>query len=385
MEAKKYTPKHYAGSDMESIASVINIGYIILPTFLFIFLLQKLIEQDFNLAIVIGTSLVFTIILRRQFLEGRLKKSVNYAIVFFNILLTIICTMGNGMNDIAIIGYPIIIGFSGIILDQRKLMTAASLSVVGISWLAVGEQFDLYQPDPIFIGDIGDFIVSSLLIIMGGYVAFTLTYHMKGSYKDAELQIKASKKDGEDLERETQEKLEIIEEIHRAVINSLDHIQLLIENKQKSTPEMLSSYESLKRKVLVIEEAHKILLSAQAPIMLDIRDLTLKLLSKYEKNLKTSILHIDAGIETNYVSLDFAINYGICMLELISQVDSENNEMLSAELSKQTNNVTLKLSGFVSMDVKEPSIVIDLLTKQIKGTLIQSSSEITLSFPSTKQ
>lgn len=380
MKVLKKTPTHYVGSDAESIASVLNVGYLLLPVFLTVVLARQFVQGDIDLTIVIGISLIFSFFARNQFLKGQLRQSVISVVIFFNILLTIACSLGNGINDIGIIGFPIIIGFSGIILDQKKLAIASILSIAGVLWLVIGEYLNIYTPISKPIGSAGDFLVSALLIILGGIVAFSLTRNMKTSLKDAQREIFISKKDANNLRKETNEKLEIIEEIHRTVINSLNYIQQLIDNKQQNINELRPVYESLKRKVMVIEVAHTILLSEKAPIMLDIRELTSRLLKAYEKKLKTSMLRIDTGSLSHSVPLDLAINYGICLIELMNDADCEKNEMICATLSIQKETIDLTLSGFEGNQSAEPGIVLELLTKQLKGTLSKSSSEFRLTF-----
>lgn len=385
MKAFKYEHRHYAGSDVESIAPTINSGYIFLTIVLAVLFVQKLLEQDYNLSAVLLASILFSIFIRHQFLKGHLEKSVALGVTFFTVFLTIVCTIGNGINDIAIIGYPIIIGFSGIILDQRKLTFASVLCIISVVWLVVGERFKIYIPDDIQVGDIGDFFAAASLIFIGGFVGFSLSYNMKRSLKIAQLEILTSKKDAKKLQQKTNEKMEIIEEIHRAVINSLRHIQLLIEHQQKGSEELTIIYEGLKRKVLVIEVAHNILLDDQAPIMLDIREITEKLLLEYEKSIKTSVMQIDLGNDSLFVRLDLAINYGICLLELINEVDHTANKGLNIYLSIKNECVNLRISDFTKKEKKDQGIVMELLTKQLRGELKKSPNEIDLTFsPTTK-
>ncbi|WP_462248058.1 sensor histidine kinase family protein [Ekhidna sp.] len=382
MKTLKYVPKNYVGSDLENIASVINIGYLLLTIFLTVSLFRQIIEAEFEIALIIALSILFTFFIRKHFMAGKLSQSVLLAVVFFNILLTSVCTLGSGINDIGIIGYPIIIGFSGIILDQRKLAGGSILSFLGVIWLVAGERLNLYSPQPISAGSEGDFVISSLFVFLGGFIAFNITNNMKRSLLSAQQEINISKKDSESLKKETNEKLEIIEEIHRAVINSLRHIQQLIEHRQKDSQELIPVYEGLKRKVLVIGVAHKILLSEQAPIMLDIRELTKQILSEYESQLKTPVLQIDIGNNQLFVQLDLAINYGICLLEMINKVDSPTNKKLSIALSISKDLVELRLTEFEIKEKYEAGIVMELLTKQLKGTLNQADNSLILNFKS---
>lgn len=301
--------------------------------------------------------------------------------IFFTVLLTVICSFGNGIHDIGLIGFPIIIGFSSIILDQRQLIISSTLSILGLSWLVIGAQFELFEPIPVPAGNAGDFIIASLMILLGGFVAFSLTSNMKNSLKHVQREIAISKKDANILFREMEEKEEIISEIHTAVINSLSHIQQLVAYKKTEKNDLFDeTYNSLKRKIIVIEIAHNILLKTNAPIYLDLMELARQTIDAYEKHLQTKVLRVDISKETCFTSLDQAINFGICLLELVYELDSEGIDSLNISLTIQDDNILLQFTGFEELKHPELGIVMDLLTKQLKGDLQKSSSKVSLIF-----
>lgn len=383
MELTKFTPKYYQEKETESMASALNMGLYLLPIFLLVVLIRQFFQSDYDMAVIIFIAILTSLLIRRQFLLGKLNQSVMGIAVFFSILLTIVCSLGNGIHDIGIIGFPIIIGFSSIILDQQKLAIASSLSIIGLIWLVIGEMYGLYNPMPVSKGNAGDFIVTSLLIVIGGFVAFSLTRNMKESAFRAQKETIGSKKEALVLGKEVEEKMEIISEIHKAAINSLSHILQLINHKESEGEELVPLYESLKRKILVIEESHKILLSAGDPLMLDITKLSENLLIKYQEMLKSSVLQIDVGKVPLYLRQDLAINYGICLLELLHNVDSEDNPYIHIKLNVGLSSVKLRLIGFQGKEIPK-GIMIELLTKQLKGALSHSDNELTLTFSTKK-
>ncbi|MEQ9465889.1 MAG: hypothetical protein RLN88_00675 [Ekhidna sp.] len=383
MRSTKFTPKTYLKIETESIAGVLNIGFYLLPLFLLIVLIRQFIQADYDMMVVIGIAILTSLYIRHQFLLGNMERSIMCIAVFFSMLLTIVCSLGNGIHDIGLIGYPIIIAFSSIILDQQKLAIASVLSIAGLTWLVVGEMFGLYTPAPTTPGSLGDFIVSSLLIVIGGFVAFSLTRNMRVSAFKAQREVAISKKEALVLGKEIEEKTEIISEIHKAAINSLSHIIQLIRHKESKEAELVPLYESLKRKILVIEESHEILLEAGDPLMLDITRLSKNLLIKYRETLKSSLLQIDVGEVPCYLRQDLAINYGICMLELINCVDAQDDSAILVKLEINKPTIKLRLMGLKGDKMPE-SIMIDLLTRQLKGSLTQSENELSLTFNSVK-
>ena len=356
-------------------------GFIFLPLFLIIVLVRQLVQLDLEMSILISIGLIVSLISRSFFLKGNFRVSVMIVSFFFTLLLTAVCSFGNGIHDIGLIGFPIIIGFSSIILDQKQLIIASVLSVLGLSWLVVGAQFNFFEPIPVPPGNTGDFIIAALLIVLGGFVAFSLTRNMKNSLRHVQREISISKKDANHLAKEIYKKEEIISEIHKAAINSLSHIQQLIAHKQIDKASSSSNiHNSLKRKILVMEIAHNILLKERAPIFLDIMELARKVLDSYEKNLQIKVLQIEISQKRCTTSLDQAINFGICLLELVSELDDEKIVLLKIRLYAEENRVTLKLAGFEDLKHGELGIVMNLLTKQLKGELKKKPSEVILTF-----
>ncbi|WP_370089590.1 hypothetical protein [Ekhidna sp.] len=384
MKSPLNSPKAYADTEVESIARVLNVAFIFLPVLLLVVLIRQILEADYDIALLTIAGVGISFLCRHQFLKGHLNNSVIAFSILFSILLTAICTLGNGVHDIGLIGFPIIIGFSSIILDFKRLIFTSLLSVVGLAWLVWGEISGLYDPIIASPGTIGDFIISSLLILMGGLVAFSLTSNMKSSMKRVSHEVELSRSGSKRLAEDIESKQEIIEETHQAVLNSLTYIQHLIDFKYDESDELAPTYESVKRKILVIECAHAILLNAGAPIILDLKLLVQSIFNRYEKDMSTKMLHIDLNTESCFTILDEAINFGICIIELVHMADSFSKESLSIKLSIKERRVDFLLSGSELNKIDKPSLVIELLTKQLKGTLRQDASSILLSFTSNR-
>lgn len=378
------SPEAYAESDSQSIAKVINMVFIVLPAFLLIVLIRQLIESDYDIALIVIGGIGVSILGRHQFRKGHLNRSVIIVSVLFTILLTGLCTLGNGVHDIGIIGFPIIIGFSSIILDFKQLIFTSLLSIIGLTWIVLGEISGIYDPITASSGTIGDFIISSLLILMGGMVAFSLTSNMKSSLKRVNHEVELSRSGSKRLAGEIESKQEIIQETHQAVLKSLTYIQHLINFKyNESSSELTPTYESIKRKILVIECAHEILLNEDASIVLDLKLLVQSIFNCYEKELSTKMLHMDLNTDSCFTTLDEAINFGICITELVHITDSFSEESLSIKLSIKERRVDFILSGSDKIGkIDNLGMVIDLLTQQLKGTLMKKENTMTLSFTS---
>ena len=86
------------------------------------------------------------------------------------------------------------------------------------------------------------------------------------------------------------------------------------------------------------------------------------------------------------ISLDQAIHYGIFLIELVHEVDQYPSDSFKITLTMQEGLIQLKLHGFENGHQEKLSIVMDLLSKQLKGSLRKSDREIILAFsPSMKK
>ncbi|SNT13187.1 Two-component sensor histidine kinase, contains HisKA and HATPase domains [Ekhidna lutea] len=376
------TPKHYVNSDLEPIAKVMNIGFYLLLFFLSIVLIRQIYQVDYKIGSLAAIGIILSFVFRHQFLKGHLKRSVMLITVFFTILLTFICSLGHGIHDIGLIAFPVIIGFSSIILDQRQLIVASILSIASLIWLVIGDLYDSYSPVPVSDAGLGDFVIASSIILLGGFIAFNLTELMKRSLEKAKYEMDNSQKEAERLRQDSQQKMIIIKEIHQAVINSLNYVQRILDHKEKVSEELIPLYESIRRKIVVIEVAHEILHAGGAPIMLDVSLMTKELIRRVEKSFKSTVIHFEVDNSQCLITLDDAINYGICLVEILFDVDTKEYQSINLTLKVNGTEIKVTIKG-LDPAIKEDSkvsLIIDLLTRQLKGSLNKAGDEITLKF-----
>ena len=299
--------------------------------------------------------------------------------IFFTILLTIICSLGNGIHDIGITGFPVVIGFSSVLLGQKQMLAASVMSLLGLAWLVIGEHLNLFEPIPIKPGDVGDFIITGAMIVFGGSVAFSLTTNMKNSLKIVTNEIKISKSEGQKLVEEIGQKEEIIVEIHKTVINSLDQLEIIINDHERTDPTSKSTYESLERKILVIKAAHSLLLEDQSPLILDLNQFTIRVLEGFKSNLDTKEISISVDRINYPMGVDQAIYFGICMTELLFRIDQSKQDSISLSISTR-DNVFLEIAANDPIWIEEDEMVLNLLTQQLKGRLSIDGTKASLTF-----
>lgn len=73
-------------------------------------------------------------------LRGNLSASSDITILLFILFVTIFASLGYGIRDYTILGYPVAIVFAGLSKQRRGLIFAALLSLLSMAWLVFGER-----------------------------------------------------------------------------------------------------------------------------------------------------------------------------------------------------------------------------------------------------
>jgi signal transduction histidine kinase len=79
----------------------------------------------------------------------KLRASSLLVVLFEIFTITIIATLGQGIRDLAIVAFPIIIIFAGLVLDRELFRLCVGLLLVAVCWLVFGEEFGWFVTKPL--------------------------------------------------------------------------------------------------------------------------------------------------------------------------------------------------------------------------------------------
>jgi len=180
--------RHPHGSKREITNIVSWVGNFTLALFLTLILFNLLLGNYLNtLAISVGIIpiIVSLILLRRD------AVSVPSAILAVTIILLItwLATFGQGIYDIGVLGYPVILIVAGLILRGRVILYLALLIIVCLGWLAFGDLFGIYEPIKISQTNPEDFFIGSIIILVAGNSVYRLVRNMYHSLSKAEDEV----------------------------------------------------------------------------------------------------------------------------------------------------------------------------------------------------
>jgi diguanylate cyclase (GGDEF)-like protein/PAS domain S-box-containing protein len=137
-------------------------------------------------------------------------------------LLTLIATVGQGIRDIALVAYPVVLIFAGMTLNRAYFRLSVGLTLAAVGWLVFGETFGWYIPAP-YDGQSLNlilFIIAISIILVAAFAVDLLATNMRKNLARAQQEIVQRKL--------AEEKVETREKRFQALIeHGRDNISLL--------------------------------------------------------------------------------------------------------------------------------------------------------------
>jgi len=180
--------RHPHGSKTEIASTVRWVAWISLALFLALSVSFYISNRYTNLMIaLIGIiPVIISLVLLRQ--EAVTAPSTILAGTII-LLITGLATSGQGLYDIGILGFPVILIVAGLILRGKVIMYLAFFIILCMGWLGFGDYFGWYQPVSNTLGTIGDFFIGSIIILVAGNAVYRLIKNVYQTLSQAENEI----------------------------------------------------------------------------------------------------------------------------------------------------------------------------------------------------
>jgi signal transduction histidine kinase len=193
--------RHPQGNKIEIANTVRWVGISTLGIFLALMISYLLLGSYRNALVVsIGTIpiIISLILIRRD--EAVTLPSTILAVTII-LLITSLATFSQGIYDIGLLGFPVILIVAGLILRGRVILYLALLITACMGWLVFGDLWGLYEPVYLSNVDIKDFFLGSTIILIAGNAVYRLVKNVYHNLYIAEQEIKRREK--AEQERET--------------------------------------------------------------------------------------------------------------------------------------------------------------------------------------
>ena len=116
------------------------------------------------------------------------------------LLITTLATFTQGMYDIGVLGFPVILIVAGLILRGRVVMNLAILIIACMAWLVFGDIWNLYEPEYLSRAGVEDFFLGSIIILITGNAVYRLVKNVYHNLYIAEQEIKMREEAEKDRE-----------------------------------------------------------------------------------------------------------------------------------------------------------------------------------------
>jgi len=180
--------RHPQGDKTEINQTVRWVGLSALGVFLALLVSYLLVER-YSDAIAVSVGLIpitISLILLRQ---GKVTAPSTILAVTIILLITFLATYGQGIYDIGMLGYPVILIVAGLILRGRVILYLALLTILCMAWLVFGNIFGLYEPLWLTHTAPEDFFIGSIIILVAGNAIYRLSRNVFNNLTRAEQEI----------------------------------------------------------------------------------------------------------------------------------------------------------------------------------------------------
>jgi diguanylate cyclase (GGDEF)-like protein/PAS domain S-box-containing protein len=104
-------------------------------------------------------------------------------------ILTSVATAGEGIRDMIVLAYPIILTFGGLALDRPFFRLCVALTLGAVCWLALGEHYGLFVPKPFLASDWLYLIGVLVILVFTAFAVNLLAANMRRGLERARAEI----------------------------------------------------------------------------------------------------------------------------------------------------------------------------------------------------
>jgi len=232
---------------------------------LFIFLAQlvdKLLQRNDRQALAISIGVLPILISLLFIKQGKVALPSVILSINLVLLVTWLTSNSNGIYDIGILGFPVILLIAGLILRERFIAYLTVLIILCMGWLIFGATLGIYRPVYPVRTFPEDFFLASIIILIASNSVYLLVRNVHQSLERAEQEIEARKKVEKErelligeLESKNQElnrfAITVSHDLKTPLITISGFLGYLIKDAQTG------NYERLKQDIGQIDDATK--------------------------------------------------------------------------------------------------------------------------------
>jgi len=370
----------YTGEELEK-AKILFSLFSFLPIAYTIVVLASLLTNDMPVVYLMAIALFITMISMWWLLTGKLKRSLQFFIIFLILTLTTLCTFGQGIHDITLITFPPLIVFSGQILEKRDQIITSTLVFVSIIWLALGEKYGFFYPAPPQ-GLLSELIVIITVLVISTLITYQIAKGLRATLTKTQVEIEKSRSRTDELEKMLAATSKLTNTVHGRIAESLSILREILVH-QSGNQQTKSFTEALSTQIEAISLIHKRLHENDSEKYIDLNDYLRSLVLAYID--QPSWLDVSITCEKEIqLDIEQAMSLGLYLFETISH--SQPKSSIEIEAGQQDSQLKIRLT-FAQAVTTAKSTLSEIMVQQMNGSvhLDEKSGLIELEFSLQKR
>jgi hypothetical protein len=350
-----------------AITRILRWAYGILPLGYLLIIITRIFtghwETVYFMFVAFGMTVVAYVLLRKD----KVETSISVFIVSLIILITVLCSLNNGIHDIGIVAYPVVLLLSSMMLRPWQQAASFVLVLLSITWLAMGEAWKWYTPEPAGKATIAELILIFVVIVISALICYRIARQLKKMVARTDKEVQRRVAATNQLQEALAQKVKLTSAVHAQVANSIAIIrELLTKQNDQSLPK-------LPDQLLTIELIHSELnrLGIERQLALDgyLNALFTRQTLLYEGVAK----HIQPDVQVN---VDQAMAIGLLMNEIAQQ------QYLTGSLVSSLKDEKIKLTLTSDPPLFPLTALAEIMVRQLMATTDLSSHGLTIEFAS---
>lgn len=161
---------------------------------LFTFGIVKLIAGKFTETIIVLFGAIPILISIQYIKKGMVSRPSAILAVTTILLITYLATIGAGVYDVALIGYPVIMIVAGLILRGRVIPYMTGLIILCLGWLVFGDLLEYYDPDLPTTSSVVDLFYASAIILVASNAIYLLAKNIYDNLRRIQEEVEEREK-----------------------------------------------------------------------------------------------------------------------------------------------------------------------------------------------
>lgn len=231
----------------QAVTRILRWAYGLLPFAYGIIILTRVITGHWETVSFVLVASAITLMAYLFLRKDKLETSIIIFIFSLILVVTMLCTLNNGIHDIGIVAYPVVLLLASLMLRFWQQAVAFLLILASIFWLALGEAWGYYSPVPVGQSSVAELIIIFVVIASGGLICYRIAKQLKKMVARTDKKVLRRLATTEKLKRSLDQKIKLTSAVHAQVAHSIAIIRDLLNHQPdqplKSLPEQLLTIE----------------------------------------------------------------------------------------------------------------------------------------------